>query len=219
MATPALTNAKKAAQKAAVARGRMARRAKRARFFKEHKKNILLAFIGFIIVVLLCVFTPWGPDYYYNQIQQRKMESPGAVAPGVLRDLYGLANFYNFTFRKAEAMKCYDEIGTLFFGFKISEYGMKPEVNFEQRRQAEIQIKKGLSSGPPFRVPDSDVIYVSLAIWRVGEMLHADGHRAFAYRIYKDLYSDEMVEKHGIYTDQHVNEIVKIYADKFTGRR
>ena len=210
---------KEANAKAAKARARMARRAKRARFFKENKKRILLGFVVFLLLLFLAFFTPFGPDYYRSEIDMHKMESPRAVTPGYIRDLYKLGVFYNMTMRKSQALECYDEIGRLFFGFKLVEYSLNPGGAFEKRRQAELNIKRGQGNGPPFVVSEIDIPYVALAIWRTGEIIMHDRSRTFAHTIYRDLYVNEMMEQYPEYLDKDVTEFIVNFNARMLGAR
>ncbi len=205
--------------RAAKARSRMAKRAKRDRWWKENKKRLLMIFLGFLLICFLCFFTPWGPEYYYSKLQDRKMASPDAVAAGYIEGLYKLGVFYNFTLRNSDAIRCYDEVGSLYFGYGITEYSKNPEAALDKRFTLDDRKKKGLSPGPPFIVPSSDLKYVGLAIWRVGEIIQKDQSRQFTYRIYNGLYLEDFKEANAIHCDPHVTEIVKNYVDRFTGSR
>ncbi len=210
---------KKMDARAAKARGRMARRAKRDRWFKENKKRILMIFLGFLLIAFLAFFTPWGPDYYYNKLQEKKMSAPDTVAAGYIEGLYKLGVFYNFTMRENDAMRCYNELSTLYYGFSIYDYATNPETALDKRDDAEARKKKNLSNGPPFRVPDSDLKYIGYSIWRVGEIIQKAQSRQFTLRIWKDLYLDEFKEQHPIQCDPKVTEIVKNYVDRMLGNR
>lgn len=205
--------------KAAKARARMAKRAKRARFFQENKKRLLMIFLGFLLIVFLLFGTPWGPNYYYMRLQEHKMENPGEVSPRYIEGLYNLGVFYNYTMRSADALRCYNEIGTLYFGFSISDYAYNPEAAEDKRFEAEKRIKKGLGSGPPFKVPASEIKYVGYAIWRVGDIIRRDQSRQFTYRIYKGLYLEDLLVNQPLSCDPKITEIVKGYVDRFTGVR
>lgn len=205
--------------KAAAARARMAKRAKRQRWLKENKKRITIGVFGLVGVAFLAIFTPWGPEFYYNEIQLRKMESPDAVSPGTLKDLYGLGVFYHYSMRSKAAMEMYDEIAQLYFGFKLNDYALDPDAALEKQRQAEINKKKGTFKGPPFKIADIDTRYVGLAIWRYGEILQKERPRQFTYRIYKDLYLGEFAEKHPGETDPKVSDYIQTFVDKVERRR
>lgn len=209
----------KANPKAAKARVRMAKRAKRDRWLRENKKRLLMIFVGFLLIVFLAVGTPWGPDYYYSRLQERKMNGPDAVAPGYIEGLYKLAVFYNFTLRESEATRCYDEIGKLYFGFTLSEYARNPGAAQDQQEMALTRIKKGLGNGPPFTIQDSEARYVGYSIWRLGEIMHKTQSRQFVYRIYNGLYMEDILDKYPIYCDATVTSTVKAYVDRFQGNR
>lgn len=207
------------ASTAAGARARMAKRARRQRFWKENKKRIMIGFLVFLFVAFLALATPWGPDYYWNKIQETKMDTPGVVRAGTLQDLYKLGVFYDYTMRSDGAMKCYNEIGKLYFGFTLSEYSVNPETAFEIRRKAQNDIKKGLSKGPPFTVAAEDLPAVSYAIWRAGEIVGKTQSKQFVYRLYNDLYVEELQENHPEALDPQITNIVTAFIDRFMGRR
>lgn len=205
--------------KAGKARQRMAKRAKRSRFWKENKKRLTIIILAFLAVVFVVFFTPLGPDYYRAKIEERKMETSRNVAAGAIKDLYNLGVFYQYTMRKPKALEVYDEIGRLFFGHKLVEYAMNPERVYERRLEMETNVKRGTSSGPPFVVPDSDIPYVALAIWRVGEIIQFDRSKHFAYNLYNDLYLEEMGERYPHELDPEVTALVQAYCDRFRGAR
>lgn len=210
---------KKVDIKAAKAKARMAKRAKRARFFRENKKRLLMIFLGFLLIVFLLFGTPWGPNYYYMRIQEQKMENPGTVAPGYLRKLYNLGIFYAYTMRGGDALRCFNEIGTLYYGFSIMDYAQNPEGAEDKRFEAEKRIRKGLGNGPPFKVPEEDIKYVGYAIYEVGELIRKEQSRQFPYRIYQGLYLDNIMKEHPLSCDPEITRIVTNYVDRFTGRR
>ncbi len=203
---------------AAAAKARMAKRAKRQRFLKENKKRILIGVVTFVAIVLLAVMTPWGPDYYYGKIQARRMETPGVIQEGVIRDLYKLGVFYQNTMRKDDAQRIYNEIATISFGFTFTEFAQNPDAAFAKRSQAEANIKKGIGKGPPYPIPESDQKYVGLAIWRMGETMDS-GPRQFTVRVYEELYMNEFLELHPQDADPEITGIVKWNVDRFYGRR
>lgn len=207
------------AKKAAAARARMAKRAKRARFWKENKKRITYVVICFLLVVFLAFFTPIGPDYYYSTLLNRKMATRDTVAPSYVKDLYGLGMFYNYTMRKEKAVECFDEIGQLYFGFKITDYAKNPDNALERRQQAEDRIKKGLGYGPPFKIEESELKYVGNSVWKVGEIIGVNQSKQFVNRIYDGLYMLELNEKHQNSLDPGITAIVKASVDRFAGRR
>lgn len=205
--------------KAAAARARMAKRSRRQRWIKENKKRITIGILVFIVIAFLAIFTPWGPEFYYNEVQARKMESKDVVSPGAIRDLYSLATFYHYSFREKNALDIYNEIGIAYFGFKITDYGLSPENAKEKRRQAELNKKKGVSGIPPFKIDDSDLPYVGLAIFRTGEIMQKDRPKQFIYRVYQELYLDEFLEEHPDAADADITDEVQRYVDRFMGRR
>lgn len=218
--TMAISNqAKGANAKAAAARLRMAKRAKRARFIKENKKRILMIVCGFLLIVGLCVFTPMGPGYYRSMLDERRMDRPGVVSPGAIKDLYGLGVFYAYSFRGSLALECFDEIGRLYFGFKITAYPRDVPGNIEKRRLAEVQKKKGLSQGPPFEIDGSDIPYVAYAVWRTGEIIQHNRAKQDTYVIYRDLYMEEFADKHTYPLEPEVTALVKAWNDRFRGIR
>lgn len=217
MMARSMLNAK--AAQAAAARARMSKRAKRARWWKENKKRVTIASLGFLALVFLGLFTPWGPDYYYGGIQNRLMESPTRMAPNTIKDLYKLGVFYNFTLREDQAMEMYNEIAKYYYAFTFTEYSVDPESALERRYEAERRIKRQEAKGPPFEVPQNEIKYVALAIWRAGEILQKGGSRQFTYNIYKDLYLTEMIEDHPYAIDSGTKAIVEGYVQRREGRR
>lgn len=205
--------------KAAAARARMAKRAKRARFMKENKKRITMIIVGFFILLALCFLTPWGPGYYRMKIEERKMQSPTAVSSGVIRDLYKLGEFYQYTMRSKDALACYDEIARLYFGFRITEFPRDPAGAFEKRRLAEVAIKKGMGNGPPFSIDESEILYVAKAVWRAGEIMSGDRSKNHILAVYRDLYQGELQQKFPHHMDSEINEIVKNWIDRQRGAR
>lgn len=205
--------------KAAAARARMAKRSRRQRWIKENKKRILYAVLAFILLLFLAFFTPWGPEYYYTDIQMNKMENPRTVTPGTLGRLYKLGFFYQVTFRDDAALEVYNEIGTLFFGFKLSDYANRPEDSLEKQRVALNNKKKGLSVGPPFVVAEEDVRYVGLAIYRTGEILQKRGSKQFILRLYDDLYFKMFKEDHPDAGDPDAERVMKGFVDRVLKRR
>lgn len=204
---------------ASAAKARMAKRARRQRFWKENKKRILYGVVIFLLLVFLALGTPWGPNYYYGKIQARKMASPQAVSDGVLRDLYKLGVFYQYTMREQDALRMFNEMATLYYGFTLSEYATNPDRAFEKRRDAEIRIERGQSNGPPFRVSNEDMRYIPLAIWKVGEIIQKTQSRQFTVRLYDELYINEFLELHPELADPEVTSLVRASVDRFKGLR
>lgn len=207
------------AAKAAAARARMAKRSKRQRWMKENKKRLTIGILAFIALVFLAIFTPWGPDYYYGGIKLHLMETPTKISSKSLEKLYKLGTFYQYSLRSGAALEIYDEIGYLYFGVKLTEYGRTPTTAFEKRRDAEIRIKKGQIKGPPFTIPEEDIKYVALAVWRAGEIIKSENSKQFTYNIYNDLYLEELYQEYPNQMDRDVTEIVRGYVDRLKGRR
>lgn len=206
------------AARAAAARARMAKRAKRQRWMKENKKRLTYGALGFVVVLFLAFFTPFGPDWYYGGIQNTLMESPTHVAPRSITKLYKLGAFYGYTLRADKALEMYDEIGNLYFGFKLSEYAKRPQDTQEKRELTRIRIKKGQIKGPPYKIPDDEVRYVALAIWRAGEIIGKSSSKQFVFNIYYDLYLQELREEFPSQMDPAVTNTVQNYVDKVKGR-
>lgn len=215
----ARANLREREKAAAAARARMARRAKRTRFLKENKKRILYIFLAFLAVVFLAFFTPWGPDYFYNQIQMDKMENKSTVNARTIEKLYKLGRFYSYTLRKKQARDMYDELATLFYGFTLTEYAADPTAANEKRFQAQRAIAKGISSGPPFKVASSDVRYVGLAIAAMADLMMEEGPKDFPKRLYTNLYLQDFMVEHESAADPDVTTHVKRVADRLHGRR
>lgn len=206
-------------QRAAKARVRMAKRAKRDRFWKQNKKRILIVTMVFFLLVFLGVFTPLGPDYYRSRIDSDKMVGSRNVRAGYLKELYNLGVLYQYTMRSDKAKECFDEIAHLYFGFKLDTFAKSPNRGYDERALAEGKIKKGQSQGPPYIVDSEDIRYVGYAIWRMGEIIQFTGSKQFAYNIYQLLYLDDILANHESQTDAGVTEIVQAYCDRFMGRR
>lgn len=207
------------AKKAAEARARMAKRAKRARFWKENKKRITMLTLFFFLLTFLALFTPFGTDWYYGKIQNMKRESTHSVAPGVIRELYKLGVFYSYTFRKTDALRCYDEIATLYYGFTFKEYAENPADAFDKRRNAEARKTRGEILGPPFPIQDDEIRYIGYAIWRYGEIIMYGQSKFFTQNIYEELYIDDILAKFPQYCDDDVTTFVRNYVDRMRGNR
>lgn len=205
---------------AAKARSRMAKRAKRARFWKEQKKNLLLIFLGTLAIFGFAFFTPFGPDWYYNRIQNNKFIAPGQITPGVIKGLYKLGNFYGISFRKEQAMKIYDEIGKYYYGFTFTQFSQNPESAMDIRYEAERAVAKGTSSGPPYKIDVEDLKYVSEAIADAALLVQGSGRsRQFASRLYNDLYMGDFYEDHPEHCNPKTMQLVKTTGDRLAGRR
>ena len=207
-------------EQAAKARARMARRGKRARFWKEQKKNMLLIFLGFLLIAGLMIFTPFGPDWYYNRIQSRKFAAPGQIAPGVIKDLYSLGSFYGSSLRKDQAAKMYDEIATYYYGFTFTNFSQNPQGAMDRRFDAERAIAKGSSIGPPYKIDDADLRYVGLALGEAAFIVQGSGRsKQFAARLFNDLYMEDFYADHPEHCDPKMTELVKVAGDRLAGRR
>lgn len=200
-------------EQAAKARSRMARRAKRARFFKEQKKRIMIGFVCFLLLVFAVFFTPFGPDWYYGKIQLNKFASPGVVNEGAIRDLYKLGVFYSWTMRKNQAMETFDEISTAYYGFTFSQFAANPEQAWDKRFASEKNVAKGRSIGPPFKISDVDLPYIGLAIHEAAFIMKDSGRsKQFAKRLFRDLYIGDFYENHPEVCDQRTYTIMKNMA-------
>lgn len=199
---------------ALAARNRMAKRAKRQRFFKENKTRIMYGVILLFLLFLFAFFTPYGPDYYKSKIDETKMASKSYVREGYIKELYGLALFYNYTFREAEALKCFDEIYRLYAGFTLLDYVRSPEDNLEKQRQAILAMEREGFAGPPFKIADSDLPYVGYAIWHAGENMVKVMSRLLVNKAYEDLYLGEFYEKHPDKCDPEVTDLIRSYIRK-----
>lgn len=178
------------------ARARLAKRARRQRFWKENKKRISVVILLLILLVVLAFVTPWGPDYYRSSIEETKMEAPNRVRPGAVRELYNLATFYDYTMRDDNALDCFDEIALMYFGCKLTTYSADPEANFEVRLKAQAAIETGESHGPPFAVDASDLPYVGKAVFIAGQLMQNKMSKIIVARMYHDLYTEEFLKKH-----------------------
>lgn len=181
--------------KASKARARMAARSKRARFFKENKKRITYSILGLIGFVVFAFFTPFGPDYYYGKLQQRKWESSGVIAPGYLPGLLKLARFYGYTFRQEQAMKTYNEIAQIYYGVPFNEFALSPTTALEKRYQKADNVAKGLDKGPPFKVPTGDVPAVGYSIQEMADIYVAQGRRGWGRNLIRDLFIGDFLEE------------------------
>lgn len=216
-ARPSIRSRQEQAQKA---RARMAKRGKRARFYKEQKKNILMIVGGFFLIAGLMIFTPFGPDWYYNRIQGRKFSAPGQVTPGVMGDLYSLATFYSYSFRKDQAMKVYDEIGQMYYGFTFTQFSQGSQAAMERRYAAEDAVAKGSSNGPPFKMDADNLKYVGLALGEAGFIVQSSGRsRILAANLFNTLYMEDFYANHPEACDPKMTELVKAAGDRLAGRR
>lgn len=202
---------------AAAARARMAARARRQRWWKANKRRVLYLFLGATLIALLGLLTPWGPDYYRGKLEGDKFASPGYVNPGYIEGLYKLGVFYQYTMRNKQAMECFEEINYLFFGFRIVEFAQSPSTALEKRRQAEIAVSRGQSSGPPFRVDEGEIRFVGMAIWRAGEIMRKQFPSQFIARVFDDLYLQEFLANNEGKDDPEVTQMVKTWVNRFKG--
>ena len=210
---------RKAQNAAAAARARMSKRAERQRWWKENKKRLTIAFVFLIILTFVAFFTPLGPSYYRNKINDNLLTTDGRVTPGSIAKLYKLGVFYHYSFRLSQAQECYDEIGRLFFGFKITDFALDEEAARLQRETALANIKKNLISGPPYGVDDDEIKYAGFAIWRIGEIIEVNSSRLYTVNLYEKLYIETMEVDYKQHCDPDVNSIIHRYVDKARGRR
>ncbi len=203
---------------AAAAKARLAKRARRQKFLKENKKRIILGALTLVMIFILAVMTPWGPDYYYGKIQIRRAETPGVIQEGVIRDMYKLGVFYLYTMRKGDAKRIFDEIASIYYGFTFTEFAQNPDGAYDKRSKAENNIKKGLTKGPPYPIPADEQRYIGYTLFRVAETMET-GPKQFIVRIYENLYLNEFMELHPHDTDPTFDELVKGTVEKFYGRR
>lgn len=208
----------RAKDNASKARDRMGRRARRQRFFKENKQRIMYGFLGFLLILYLAFFTPWGPAYYYNKMQERKWEKAGVLETGYITDLYKLGRFYAITFRSDDAQKCYDEIGMLKYGFTFSEYGADPGVAEEKRVKNLKQIEMGEIQGPPYIIPQSDACAVAFAIRETADKYWADNRRTFAKYLVVTLFQRDFLNEYPHACDRKFVDFMEKYAQRLERR-
>lgn len=206
------------ADKAAQARIRMAKRGRRARFFKENKKRLMYGGIFFALLMAAAFFTPLGPDWYYGKLQQKKWAGSGTIGEGYFEGLYKLGKFYDYTFRKDEAQKCYNEIGSLFYGFTFSSYGVNPTSAMETRFENERAKAKGLREGPPYNVSERDLPYVGYAIREVAEAFAADNRRGFGKNLVVDLFLNDFCEEHPFASPAEFTADMRRYGNFLSGK-
>lgn len=207
-------------KQAAAARARMAKRGKRAKFWKENKKRLTLITLACIAAAFLAVFTPLGPDYYYATIQQNKFSSRGQIAPGTFKSLYNLGTFYANTLRKDKALECYDEILEGFYNFKAYEFGENADKSMEKYQASLRDVERGLTSGPPFRVPDSELPYVGYAIFSAAETMMAKGAaRSFPQRLISQVYLNDFYVRFPEACDAKITDQARKIDERLTGRR
>lgn len=206
-------------QAGAAARARMARRAKRARFIKQYSKTAAYAVVGLVLLAILAVMTPYGPGWVWADIMKNKMQGPDKITPGTFRRLYNLGVFYSYTMKPDEALRCFNEIGINYYSFRLSDYGKDPGTYQEQRKKAITQVSRGLSNGPPFQVDDSDLPYVSYAIYRIGHILDSRGGRQFTYNLYNDLYAKEFFVKYPNLADSDITKAITDVIMRYEGRK
>ncbi|MDR1613816.1 MAG: hypothetical protein LBT97_13695 [Planctomycetota bacterium] len=203
----------------AAARARMAKRAKRAQFIKRNKKRVFYGILAFFALVGLAIFTPYGPNWYWNKIQQTKMAGPGRVRAGAIGEIYGLGRFYVLTMRPDESLKIFDEIGNLYFGFPLSKYGTNADTYYDQYMDGVEKKGKGQIVGPPFDIDSSDISYVGSAMFEIGKILDTRGGRQWNYRMYKDLFVEILEAKHLESLDPRIVKLVHDQIDRFEGRK
>ena len=119
--------------------------------------------------------------------------------------------FYSYTGRSDDAVRCFDEIGLLFFGFKLTDYSLNPTSSMDKRYAAEDRIKQGASFGPPFTIPDSDLKYVGYAIYHTVDLRQKAVPRAVNIRLYRELYMDWFLDQHPEACDKGVTELVETF--------
>lgn len=199
---------------AIAARNRMAKRAKRQRFFKENKQRIMYAVIFLVLFLIFAFMTPYGPEYYKSKIDETKMTSKSYVREGYVKQLYNLGMFYNYTFRETEALNCFNEIYRLYAGYSLLDYVANPEESFEKQRQTLLSIERDGFAGPPFKISDSDLPYVGYAIYHAGESMVKTMSRLLVNKAYADLYIGEFYEKHPDKCDPEVTDLIRSYIRK-----
>ncbi len=200
------------------ARNRLAKRAKRAKFFRDNKKRITYLVVGVILLLLLAFLTPFGPDIYYNNIQNRKFATPGSIGTGVVNDLYKLGRFYSITFRAEKGNEIYDEIGKMYYGFTFTEYSMDPNTAMDKRYEAQSLIERGDRKGPPFTIPESDLPGVGKALYQAAEFTRAARPRQFAKRLF-ELYLDDFHAEHPGACDPEITRLAQGAFNKLSGRQ
>jgi hypothetical protein len=202
------------------ARERMAKRSKRARWWKEQKKHVLMIVGGIVLIFGLMVFTPFGPDWYYNRIQNSKLAGPGQMTQGTIKRLYNLGVFYSYSFRSSEAVKIYDEVATYFYGFTFSEFAMNPLAAMDKRYAAEDLIAENASVGPPYSITGEDLKYVGLCLAEAGFLAQDSGRsRILAANLFNELYMGDFYAEHPEACDPETTELVKAAGDRLAGRR
>lgn len=204
---------------AAAARARMAKRGKRERFLKQNKKRIIIIIVLAIILLGVAIMTPWGPNWYWQKVQETKMEGRGRVRPGAIREFYNLAIFYVYTMRQDDALKVFDEIGNLYFGVPLSKYGVSPDVYYDQRMDAIEKKENGQTVGPPFDIDPSDAAYVGKAIYRTGLILDSRGGRQFTYNMNKDLFVNVLEANFPNNLDPSTTGLIHDQIDRYEGRK
>ncbi len=202
---------------AAEARARLAKRAKRTKFYRENKRRIVLLFLGGLTLLILAVFTPIGPDMYYNNIQNRKFSSPGALGTGVLNDLYKLGRFYGLTFRAEKANGCYDEIGKMYYGFTFTEYSQNPDEAMDRRFEAQRLKDRGEGKGPPYAVSPGDLTAVGEALYQIADWNRSFRPRQFARRLF-ELYVEDFYKDHPSACHPDTTRQAKLAFDRLSGK-
>ncbi|MDR1535992.1 MAG: hypothetical protein LBU64_13015 [Planctomycetota bacterium] len=184
---------RQALEKSRRAMTRVTQRAERNRRVNRIKKNIFISLGVMAAAVVVALLTPLGPEYYYNTLQKNKMNG-GAIASGYISGLYRLGMFYLYTLRGENALNCFDEIGVLYYGFSFSEFAGNPEKSFDKRTRALADIGKNAGYyGPPFVIPEEELIYVGRSLVRVGES-YLKAQKRFTGRLYKFLYINDFQE-------------------------
>ena len=187
---------------AAHAKIRLAKRAKRARFWKENKSKILLLAALVVVAPALVVFTPVGPNWYKGQIKQVLDEYLATQDPEMLTEAiektYNLSQLYAHTLRPEQAFKEWDRITEWYYGYRLSEWS----INDDSAAKAE---KKGLDArrkniregkiGVPYDFPPEAIPYLEKAILNMAESFR-DTHRTWRFRILQDKYLGEFAKKH-----------------------
>ncbi len=202
---------------AAEARTRLAKRAKRAKFFRENKKRITLLVLGGIALFFLAIFTPIGPDMYYNSIQNRMFATPGMVGGNALNDLYKLGRFFGLTFRAEKANSCYDEIGKIYYGFTFTEYSQNPDEAMDKRFEAQRLKDRGEGRGPPYTVSPGDLPAVGKAIYQIADWNRAFRPRQFARRLF-GLYVEDFYKDNPGACDADTIRQAKLAFDRLSGK-
>jgi len=189
------------------AKARLAKRAKRAKFWKENKNKIIVLFLLVVVAPGVFLFSSAGPNTLYRDpIKELMKNAPAGTLPAeVVEKQNDMAVLYSWTLRYPQAVKEWDKIAEWYFGFSLLEWANNPARSEEIRARAENRrnnIERGKGK-PEDRVPPPYIPFpaeaiplVERAIIEVAEsLLHTQpAKRTQRNRILEEIYMKDFIE-------------------------